>query len=170
MRAALPLLACLAATPAAAQDVIALQKMTMQLSNPAGVEAQMGAWAACVMGNGDKDVTTAYFAPRGWEVFSDPEMGMAEISHPTSQIYISLYMDGAICSVAHTNQPSADATLLLENFLEVAGIPATPTEIEGCAGWDRGDGMSIGLTSGGQDPVCVGTTDNDVRFTFPVRN
>ncbi|QDC08781.1 hypothetical protein FHY55_05815 [Oceanicola sp. D3] len=167
MHRALPLLACLVATPVAADDFVALHKMTRQLSKPAGAEAQSGAWAACLLGGGDEDGTKALFEVAGWNVFSDPEIGMAEISHPKSNIYVSLYMDGAICSVAHTAQSSGDAAVLLEDFLQAAGLYPMEAEVEGCAGWKIGRFRSVGLTSGGQDPVCVGTGSNDVRFYFP---
>ena len=170
MHRALPLLACLAALPAAAQDVAALEAMTEQLSEPAGIEAQVGAFAACFLGNGDAGATAARFESEGWRVFGDAGMGMIEISHADAPIYVTLYMDGEICSVAHTTQPSPEAALVLENFLYAAGLAPTPTEIDGCAGWTLASGSSVGLTSGGQDPVCVGPESNDVRFYFPEGN
>ncbi|SIN78613.1 hypothetical protein [Vannielia litorea] len=166
MRLALPLLACMAAAPAAAQNVAILEALVAQLNAPASPEAQLGAYSACLLGNGDPEATAGFFRARGWEVFGDSEMGMVEMTPPEGPLFVTLYADGEICAVDNTAQGTAIGTVTLSAFLETVGADATPLEIEGCTGWTLGEGRAVGITSGGQDPVCHSESDNQVRFTF----
>ncbi len=166
MRCALPLLACLAAAPGAAQNAAILDALVAQLNAPSAPEAQLGAFSACLLGNGNAAATAELFKQRGWETYEVAEMGMWEIVPPEGPLYVSIYADGGICVVDQTAQGTAQGTATLSAFLETVGAEASPLEIDGCTGWTLGGGRAVGITSGGQDPVCHSDSDNQVRFSF----
>lgn len=93
-------------------------------------------------------------------------MGLTEIIPPEGPLFVTLYQDGAICSVYHASQGTAAGTAALAAFLDTVGYAATPAEIDGCGGQALPDGTRISLTTGGQDPACHGEIDTDVRFLF----
>ncbi|MCO6383251.1 MAG: hypothetical protein JXQ91_15260 [Vannielia sp.] len=152
--------------PAAAQNATIVKALLANLNAPTAPEAQMGAFSACLLGNGNAEETAGIFEVRGWNVSADPEMGSVDIWSDEGPVHVTLYMDGAICSVAHSAQSTALGTVSLSAYLETTGYETMAIEMEGCTGWAIGNGVAVGITSGGQDPVCSSDSDNDVRFTF----
>lgn len=160
------LLSALLLTPAAvsAEPIAIIDAMTQGLyDDPPAIGS---AFAACVNGNGDPEVTATIFTDAGWKRTDDDEMGIVELTAgPT--LFVTLYDGGRICSVYSAVDDTHAAGFTLKTFANVVGLPIAPVADDlDCTAFSLGDTTHVTVTSGGQDPVCDSETDSDTRFTF----
>lgn len=159
----LTLALALAPTLAAAQS---MEAVTAKLSAPGGIEQQMGAVAACLVGKGDPDATLALFTEAGWTAERDAEMGMIYLAPPQGDVYVTLGDDGRFCDVASEAIGLGEAAGMTTELSFAANVAIMPSyDAQGCKTLDY-EGARIALTTTGQDPVCDMGDTSALRITW----
>lgn len=156
--------AAFGAVPVLAQDA---QMLGMQLRQLKSDSVLQGAYAACILGGGSVDTAVALFTDAGWTRTDEPEMGITELRSARTEVIVTLYDEGRICSVVSEEMGTERAggalipTIALADWQVVSADSA-----DGCDAYDLGGIAIASVTSSGQDPVCYAENSSDVRFTF----
>lgn len=165
-RLACLLLAAAHAAPAAA-DNTALLGLVRGAGQPAMAGGYLGGIAACVLGGGVVEATASLFTETGWTREDDTEMGLIYLGSPQGDLGATVAMDGGFCEVASESIGTAEARALLVAALAAAGASqATGTDPYGCTVHLAAPGVTAGVTSTGQDPVCEDAGTSAVRLGF----
>jgi hypothetical protein len=166
MRTILPALLLLAG-PAAAQEMMILDMQMGDLEEAQDEQALRPLLAACLLGNGDAEVTAALFTDAGWTREDETDMGMIALTPPWGDPYVTIYDGGAICDVTSEELGLMIADQNLVPLLLAAQFQIDRTEVpSGCMAYDLGGGIVAELTSSGNDPTCQSDGNSNVRFTF----
>lgn len=152
---------------ASAQDWDVVRGMLALLASEDDYNAQKGAFAACLLGDGDPEATVKLFTKAGWEA-EDAGGGAIDILPPRGNLIAGIYLDGDICSVSNYAQATEEVPHEMEIFLTATGFSwGGNLMVDGCPqGWRIGNEVIASLTSGGQDPECTSPQSNEVRFYY----
>lgn len=143
-----------------------MEAVTAKLSAPGGVEQQMGAVAACLVGKGDPEATLALFAAAGWTDERDDEMGMIYIAPAQGNVYVTLGDDGRFCDAASEAIGLGEAAGMMTELSFAANVAVMPAvDADGCMTFDY-DGARVTLTTTGQDPACDMGETSALRTTW----
>lgn len=167
MRATAALLALLlSAAPAVADDMV-LSIMGRKLDQPAAEGGHVSAVVACWRGAGDADLTAALFAEGGWTADHDTEMGLIFLASPAGDLAATLADDGSFCEVASERRGTSQASQVLVPMLAAAGLSLqSGNGPSGCQAFMPKPGVTVEITSTGQDPVCASDTTSAIRMNF----
>jgi hypothetical protein len=127
-------------------------------------------YLACALGDGDWNTTVPTLGLYGWTHEEDAEMGLVNFQPgvgETTFAYMSLTPD--FCHIESLALGTDKAAELLEFAVTNSGqltVESSETDAEGCVVLMLSNGVSVAITSGGNDPVCTSDTDSGVRFFF----
>jgi len=152
-------LLCVAlAAPAFAQD----ERPPYQLLE--GIEA-------CLMGAGAVDATSEILTAAGWTVEPQSEMGTVDFLPGVGADTFAFMSDtGEFCHVESMVMGTNEAAGMLELFLAENGLTVTATgtsDFLGCPTQTLSNGITVEITSAGNDPVCTADTTSGLRFDYP---
>lgn len=137
------------------------------LDDKTGTKLMTAAAAVCVANAGDGAAVAAKFADDGWTVSTDSEMGETSAVRDGADVYVMLYQDGAICDVISDSLNTGDAIGAMQILAGTAGLTLASTDgAIGCDAYQLAPGITVEITSAGQDPICFSETDSTLRFTF----
>ena len=160
------LLAAVLASPVAAQDAVMLQFLTRDLTAGSGTKLMTAAAAACILGKGDADATSAYFTGAGWLRQDDDEMGETTIYREGADVGVTLYDGGALCDVASESIPTDGAISALQVMAGSTGLSLTSFDSpDGCQAYQLSEATSVVISSTGQDPSCEASPTSALRFS-----
>jgi hypothetical protein len=160
------LVACLAA-PVSAQDAAALQILGRGIDDTMGIPLMSAATAVCLANDGDGAALVAAFETEGWLVTTDAEMGESGMTRDGADVFVMMFQDGAICDVGSMTLSTGDAISALQTVAGAAGLALEPvTDAMGCDAYQIAPGITVEITSTGQDPVCQSDTDSTLRIAF----
>jgi len=125
---------------------------------------------ACLLDMGALGPTSSYLAGKGWVADFEGEMGTIGFL-PSLGDSTFMYMSdmGEFCHVESLVIGSDAAAGLLELYLAEAGLTVTATG-EGellCPELTLSNGVTVEITSAGNDPVCTDANSSGLRFVYP---
>ncbi len=124
---------------------------------------------ACLSGGGDISLTGAMLDAMFWSVDGEGEDGLYYFIPGVGEgTFVYLADDGSFCHVESTVLDSATASEILAATLETQeGTSFDYSKDDaGCTRLDLESGVTITITSGGNDPTCASETDAGLRFAF----
>lgn len=156
----------LLATPALADDMV-LSVMGNKLDRPAAEGGHVSAVVACLLGGGDIDLTLRTFERRGWTGSHDTEMGLIDLTNPAGDLAVTLADDGSFCTIASERRGTTIASQVVTPMLLAGSLSLdTTTGPLGCQTFLPKAGVTIEITSTGQDPSCASDTTSAIRMNF----
>lgn len=126
--------------------------------------------SACLFYGDDAQKVHETLSAFGWEGDVDNEAGIGYIYPEGSEAtVVTVGMDGTWCNVESFAQSSEASAMQLLAYLEG---PDSQFEVSydksemGCTQFGIGDGWSVTILSGGQDPICGSDTNSAVRVEY----
>ena len=150
-----------------AQDWTMVNFMARDLNKDDPAKAYRGAIAACLAGRGDVEKTAAFFTEAGWTRNDETEMGTVDYVGPDQSLYVLQADDGSFCAAYSETQGSDTAIGNIQIVGGAGGFSFDHALSEGgCDSYALAPGVSVEITSSGNDPVCSDSATSSVRFTF----
>ncbi len=124
---------------------------------------------ACLSGGGDMGMTAAMLDTLFWTGGEEGEDGLFYFTPGVGEdTFVYMADDGSFCHVESTSLDSASASEVLAATLESQeGTSFFYSQDDaGCTRLDLESGVTVTITSGGNDPTCASETDAGLRFAF----
>lgn len=124
---------------------------------------------ACLSGGGDTGLTGDMLDALFWSADGEGEDGLFYFTPGAGEdTFIYIAGDGSFCHVESTSLDSATTSEILAATLESQeGTSFFYSQDEqGCTRLDLESGVTVTITSGGNDPTCASETDAGLRFAF----
>jgi len=162
---ALSFAVCLIASPAPAVDLILLGEETKALNSKSESVVVRAAAATCLLHPENRQGAMSVFASRGWEVSGDSEW--VEINR--NDIWVTLLgsNEDFFCDVA-SDLTQAQAATAMTNMFQSANWEGwtSKADAQGCRHLQHPSGISMVISSGGNDPVCTPTPESSISISF----
>ena len=122
---------------------------------------------ACLAANGNPNTTYAALSDVGWEGDVDNEAGIGYVYPPGGEDpVVTIGMDGTWCNVESQSVGSEEASQILLPILEETYDIEYNKDDAGCTQFGLGEGISVTVLSGGNDPICAADTNSSLRFEY----
>lgn len=124
---------------------------------------------ACLSGGGDVDLTGAMLDALVWTANGEGEEGLYYFTPGAGEdTFVYVAEGGSFCHVESTSIDSASASEILAATLESQEGTSFDysKDDDGCTRLDLESGVTVTITSGGNDPTCASETDAGLRFAF----
>lgn len=125
---------------------------------------------ACLAANGNPNTTYGDLNAKGWEGDADDEMGVGFVYPPSGDNpTVSVALDGSYCNIeSQTVGSEAASQILLPIIEETYDVEYNKSE-DGCTQFGLGEGVSVTVLSGGNDPTCAADTSSALRFEYELQ-
>lgn len=124
---------------------------------------------ACLNANGNPNTTAAPLTALGWTDEVDTEMGVGTVYPASEDPTVTVALDGSYCNVESLTLGSEAMSQILLPIIE----PDYPVEYnkseDGCTQFGLGEGVSVTVLSGGNDPTCAADTGSALRFEYDLK-
>ncbi len=137
--------------------------------HPAGADVRSDiaeAINACLAANGNPNTTAAPLTTLGWTDEVDTEMGVGTIYPASEDPIVSVALDGSYCNIESQTIGSEAASQILLPIIEADYDVEFNKSEDGCTQFGLGEGVSVTILSGGNDPTCAADTNSALRFEY----
>ncbi len=122
---------------------------------------------ACLASNGNANTVHGDLNAKGWEGDADTEMGIGYVYPPNGEDpIVTVGLDGTWCNVESQTIGSEEASQILLPILEETYDIEYNKDDMGCTQFGLGEGVSVTVLSGGNDPICGAETNSALRFEY----
>lgn len=118
---------------------------------------------ACLAANGNADTTASAL---GWTNEVDTVMGVATLYLEGEDPIVSVALDGSYCNIESQTIGSEAASQILLPIIEADYAVEYNKSEDGCTQFGLGEGVSVTILSGGNDPTCAADTNSALRFEY----
>jgi len=150
-----------------------LQYLLRDLKSPDSSAVLQAAMSACILGNGQPDAIAAPFLAEGWTREDDSDAGTVMLVPPTDdeEVLVTLYDGGLICDITSEVWGTDVALAAIQIGAGIAGLRLDSIDsADGCINVRLTDTVTAGITSSGQDPVCISEETSSIRLTYAGAN
>lgn len=124
---------------------------------------------ACLAATGNPNTTAAPLTALGWTDEADTEMGVGTIYPASEDPIVSVALDGSYCNIESQTIGSEEASQILLPIIEGAYPVEYNKSEDGCTQFGLGEGVSVTVLSGGNDPTCAADTNSALRFEYDLK-